>query len=77
MSFRLKVTSDGTPSGTKVVNAETGEELVHVTDLKLHIDVKSTKLVVTVIDPVVECELSGEVKSAPREASSNCPACHG
>ena len=36
--MKLKIISDGTSRGTKVVNAETGEELKYVTDIVWRIE---------------------------------------
>ena len=39
MSMKVKIISDGTPRGTKLVNAETGEKLEGVTSVEWHISV--------------------------------------
>jgi hypothetical protein len=68
MSMRIKLVSDGTPRGTKVVNAETGEEIEHVVSAQYEIS-KSLPigaLYLIIRAPLVEIEASAEVHVLPR-----------
>lgn len=38
--MKVKIISDGTPPGTRVVNADTGEPIEHVTAIEWKIDVR-------------------------------------
>ena len=73
--MRVKVVGDGTPFGTRVVDADTGEAVEHVTavDLRLTpdgIDARLTLLHVEV-DVLAEVEYVGEYRRPMRTRSDD------
>lgn len=62
--MRLRIVSDGTRQGTKVVNAETGEPIQNVTAVSLTIHPKiGTVLRVEVLGVEVEVEADGQIQN--------------
>lgn len=59
--MKLKIISDGTPSGTKVVNAETGEELKYLESVKWSVSVGQPSSAQIALD-CVEFEGIGEAE---------------
>lgn len=60
--MKLKVISDGTAQGTKVVNAETGEELENVFGVQWSLDVRNGQSVATIGVMQVMMESLGEAQ---------------
>ncbi len=58
--MKLKIISDGTKVGTRLVNAETGEAIGLIQNLKWEVDVKEpfTKVTVTLLNVGFEMESS-------------------
>lgn len=68
--LRVKIISDGTPQGTKIVEAETGKELGRVHNIKLTGDVAQKRLL-AILGVYVE---SAEVE-ADALLRTLCPSC--
>ena len=73
--MRLKIVGDGTPHGTRIVNADTGEPVERVASLALRCDAETdfameATLTVLLIeaDVVVEVDYAGEYRrpTSPR-----------
>jgi hypothetical protein len=66
--MKLKIVSTGTTWGTKVVNAETGEELKNVTRVEYWADANDNGICRARITlAVVECNVIGETEEPPPE----------
>lgn len=67
MSVRVKVVSDGTPAGTKVINADTGEDLgLPISAITWHIDGDSAGQALVRLT-LVQVEVEGEATGLTRE----------
>ncbi len=64
--MRVKIISDGTARGTRVVNADTGEAIGGVVGIHWHLTVKGVIADVTLDLLKVPVELKGEVKEDPK-----------
>jgi len=62
--MQVKIISDGTLTGTKVVNAQTHEKLEHITSLTWHLDVVSHLATAVVVFQYVPVELSAEIQTS-------------
>lgn len=63
--MRIKIISDGTPSNTKVINAETGERIFDITGIVWQID--ADNLAKATVDFIlIPVEVEAEIK-APKE----------
>lgn len=61
--MRVKIVSDGTLGGSKVVNAETGETLDHVRRIELVLDCETgVQCILDVIRPDMEIECEAEIE---------------
>ena len=76
-SMRLKIVSDGTSYGTKVIDLDTGRVLP-VRALSFSVDAQTCESSVLIVVPAVECDLTGiaaeVVKEREREAGEATPA---
>jgi hypothetical protein len=59
--MRLKVISDGTPYGTHIVNAETGENVTNITGIRWSMQAGELAQATFDLD-YVEAELEGDVE---------------
>jgi hypothetical protein len=50
----LKIISDGTPRGTRVIDADTGELVEKVTHVDVHIDVDNIRAWIQVVQPELD-----------------------
>jgi thymidylate kinase len=64
--MNLKVISDGTVMGTRVVNADTGEELSGVKAVKWEISTESITADVVIVLAKVPVEIAGQTKEADK-----------
>jgi hypothetical protein len=72
---QVKIISDGTHGGTRVVNTETGEELEHVTDVEWDGGRPGGYATATITIAVSEAELVGEAdirRERVDDAPKNC-----
>lgn len=60
--MRIKIVSDGTPAGTRVVNEDTGEEIQRVIRVWWSIGAKDDFASATIVLKPVSVELIGEVE---------------
>jgi len=63
--MEIKLISDGTGPNTRIVNADTGEEIENITDIKFEISAKDlvSKAVITFVK--VGCDLKAEAEESP------------
>ncbi len=60
--MRLKIVSDGTPLGTRVEDAETGEKIEFVRDIQWGLRYNDLAVAtITIIQPEIEAEVDGEI----------------
>jgi len=59
---KLKIISDGTPQGTSVVDAETGEPIDGVTDVRLEVNRYRVTATVTISQPLIDVTTEATVR---------------
>ena len=60
--MKIKIISDGTKYSTRVINADTGEEIENVTDIKIKLSAKDGFARATLSFVDVQCEMTAELK---------------
>ena len=52
--MKLRIVSDGTPMGTNISDADTGEKLDLVTNVDIHIGIDRMEATLTILDPILD-----------------------
>ena len=52
--MKLRIVSDGTPKGTNVSDADTGEKLDLVTNVDIHMGIDQIEATLTILDPILD-----------------------
>lgn len=68
--MKIKIVSNGSPQGTSVIDAETGELIDNVTGIELSIDGKEISAWIQIRQPILEIDglRAGTVRTEPQEA---------